>query len=273
LEDVERQLLSQSSTEKQVKKMLTLEEIEAQLIAAKPLPAPQLPQEVSTEQLMFIKTVQDLELRKRELGKQLELKKKVNDGLMTAEEKDQVAKIQLAQLANDPNLQDDFYNRRRVWKSEHEGDSKLTISKLKDSSSGSTNTETEQQKYQNMLSEVKKKAKPKQNQLEIRGALGKVAIYTLTNPKQQIKITAADFRKELLPSEKQQLKYPKYLILKTIESIYLNLIAIDELFIQWQQQQQTSDSVSAEENAEQQLNWNKNYTSQVSSLKVLTSVD
>jgi hypothetical protein len=266
LEEVEKQLSGSSLQESSAaastasatgagKNVMTLEEIEAEFVR----PFKQ-DNEMSAEQQQFLAHVKDLEQRKLALFKLLDQKKALHDGLMRPEDQDYIAKIQLSQLANDPHLVDDFYNRRYQLKLAEGGNSdQMTISQLQGKSSKTGKNESDEEKYKKMMSAVKKRVKPRQDQLEIQGALGKIPLYNVMNPRQQIKITPSNQNlvTNVQSNAKNVISFKH--VLKVIENVYQGLIEIDELFIEWQHRKQESGPAAEESQAQ----FNRKYTEQV----------
>ena len=128
---------------------MTLEEIEAQL---------QKPKQILT--------LEEIERQLTNTSIQLPVETAVEntpspyDGLMLPHEKEFVAKVQLSQLANDSSYLQDYYNRRFLAKRKGLKIPDITTL-LSGVESSSGHSETEQEKFARIISEVKAVAKQK----------------------------------------------------------------------------------------------------------------
>lgn len=180
------------------------------------------------------------------------------DGLMTEEEKAQVTRIQISQLANDPSFLDDYYGQMLTRKRTSKEGAELSVKALAD----------KENQFQAILNEARARNRPKATQLAFQGALGSVAINSLKNPKMIMQInpfTPKDAASSLgLSSRTIQRSSFKH-ILHSIESIYRHLIDIGELYKEWEDMSHTGTekTVLTPDAAEKKAQWNQRYTSNI----------
>ncbi|KAJ3102962.1 hypothetical protein HDU97_000201 [Phlyctochytrium planicorne] len=157
---------------------------------------------------------------------------------MTQYEKETIAKIQIAQLVTDDPLSDDFYYQ--IYTSLQRGDmslqsdgSKLAGLTWQQSLLVSTPTSNKgnsvvlsnqmQQQMQKLIEG--RKQKPKGTSLALEGALGKISLNSVRNPKQLIQIQPAS--KDHHVGEVSKLTGQK--ILRSIETIYSSILTVEHM--------------------------------------------
>ncbi|KAI7898347.1 topoisomerase II-associated protein PAT1 [Cokeromyces recurvatus] len=195
-------------------KPLSLADLEAALTAGNPRSQQQMQQQTSEHgmspfgfgqpdpiQILAMKQQQELkeqlsiarELKRRELQR-----KSQYDGLMTQHDKDLVNRIQLSQLASGDPYADDFYYQVYTSLRQSAG---LPLQPTMMTHNSNTNEngrsngrgrrdENMMQRMQQQLQRIVNEAKrrPKQTQVSLEGALGKITSLTVRNPRQVLQV-------------------------------------------------------------------------------------
>ncbi|KAI8822086.1 topoisomerase II-associated protein PAT1 [Fimicolochytrium jonesii] len=168
-------------------------------------------------------------------------------GTMTQREKELIAKIQISQLVTDNPYRDDFYYI--VYKSltsanQNQEDADATSANAGKSAKGGLNwqqsllmdqtrapgsnaTNKMQQQMQRLIEGRKQKAKG--NSLSLEGALGKIALSSVRNPRQILQVdSAGKENKDANPAPKSAHHTPKQ-VLKQIEKAYSDVLELEVL--------------------------------------------
>ncbi|KAI8381526.1 topoisomerase II-associated protein PAT1-domain-containing protein [Radiomyces spectabilis] len=214
LEDIEAELQRQAASgraprEMEGKKMLSLAEVEAAMLAGSspsrvPMQDPNmLPFGVNGDpmQLMALRQQQQ-ELLQQQLALERELQRKQTppksryDELMTQRDKDFINRVQLSQLAQGDPYSGDFYYqvytslRQRAglptWASTH-----TAYEHSHRGGRGQNKEDNMMQRMQQQLQRIVNDAKrrPKQTQVSLEGALGKITSLTVRNPRQVLQVS------------------------------------------------------------------------------------
>eukprot|EP00158_Paraphelidium_tribonemae_P007786 Partr_v1_DN28359_c1_g1_i3_m78368 putative protein associated with topoisomerase II homolog 1 (yeast) len=238
---------SPASTSKQTSKVMTLAELEAS---------------------MHSTTIEHGDLIESEV-EEVDEDWSEYDALMNDYEKELIAKIQLAQLANDPHYLEDYYFKRFRNKSKNSKkvDIGAMLTGVASSKDDGKDGESQQERFERLLTEVRIASRPKSENVEIAGALGKIAVTNLRNPKKLLDIkrqpsqTAVDVVSSLQQQQPVGNSYsttlfPFKLVLSCIERVIVEIMAIENLYASYEQDKSTR----AQTDPEQQLEWNRRYT-------------
>ncbi|KAI8848958.1 topoisomerase II-associated protein PAT1 [Chytridium lagenaria] len=162
---------------------------------------------------------------------------------MTHYEKETIAKIQIAQLVTDDPLSDDFYYQ--IHSSLQRGDlslqsdgSKLTgltwqqsllVSSTTTPASGKGNSVVLSNQMQQQMQKLieGRKQKPKGTSLSLEGALGKISLNSVRNPKQLIQIQPSAGKDSHSVPEVSRLTGRK--ILRSIETVYSAVLTVEHM--------------------------------------------
>ncbi|KAF9290981.1 hypothetical protein BGZ68_005568 [Mortierella alpina] len=197
LEEIEAQLLRTAGAQAQVpmqqeRKMMSLEEVEAALMninGGRPIYSEAMIAEQQAKQAR-------IEQRREErLAKQAEIAK--HNGLMTQSDKDFINRIQISQLVTDDPYADDFYcqvytalRNRHLQQMGIPGNMADNESGQNDNRRRGGNGRTEQrmqQQVQRIVSDAKRN--PKRTNVTVEGALGKIAVNSVLNPRQLLQVS------------------------------------------------------------------------------------
>jgi len=202
------------------KKMLTMAEVEAAMLAKggtqnAPFPQQQQPQQpqfgygnVDPAQLMAIRQQQELlehmstekELKRREQMRQ-QAEKSRYDKLMTGRDKEFINRIQLQQLASGDPFADDFYyqvysaiRQRAGLPPPGVNKDPLLENKTREGDRNKRSNRREENAMHKMQQQVQRivndaKRRPKQTQLSLEGALGKITTHSVRNPRQLLQVS------------------------------------------------------------------------------------
>lgn len=176
------------------------------------------------------------------------------NNLMSQHEKELIAKIQISQLVTDDPYMDDFYYQIYTTlnnpTSGGGGGTILPMTKnpgndnevgsgnkkqlnwqqsllMKSNVKSVGNVSEKMQLQMQRLIDSRKHSKPKGTSLYLEGALGKISLNSVKNPKQSIQIVAHHHKEHTLPSF-TRLSHKK--ILRSIESIYNSVLNLEQLF-------------------------------------------
>ncbi|KAJ3203610.1 Protein PAT1 1 [Entophlyctis luteolus] len=143
---------------------------------------------------------------------------------MTQYEKETIAKIQIAQLVSDSPLRDDFYYQ--VY-TQYKTGSDLAVSgaNWQQSMLQGKDSSAEMQSQIKKLIESKK-MKQKGTTLALEGALGKISLTSVRNPRQLIQIDRSAERPHAVPTFS---RLTRRKILKSIEKVYTCILNLDNL--------------------------------------------
>ncbi|TPX59632.1 hypothetical protein PhCBS80983_g02331 [Powellomyces hirtus] len=163
-------------------------------------------------------------------------------GTMNQYEKELIAKIQISQLVTDNPYRDDFYyivytslTAANDASSDEPGKAakpglNWQQSLLLDQTRGNGPNVTSRMQQQMQRLIEGRKAKPKGNSLSLEGALGKISLSSVRNPRQLLQVNGPGSKdgKENLPTPHNPLLTPKQL-LKRIESVYSEVLELEIL--------------------------------------------
>ncbi|CAB4420250.1 unnamed protein product [Rhizophagus irregularis] len=266
LEEIEAQLHRQAGLPE--KKMLSLAEVEAAIMGINGRPQ-QLPihpttEAVYREQETIAYLEQEAALREHEVllyhreRKRREKQRKLAEmsrfnGLMTQSDKDWINKIQISQLVTDDPYADDFYfqvysairNRQTQPHmsafSPHGGAGFMGHERRHRSRGSESGLLKMQQQVLRIVNDARRK--PKLTQLSLEGALGKIALNSVRNPRQLLQVSSKhnDTHHHVGPSggnQQQHQKIPSISshgiidhrkVLRSIENVYTAVLALEEL--------------------------------------------
>ncbi|KAI8877390.1 hypothetical protein K501DRAFT_42489 [Backusella circina FSU 941] len=188
----------------------------------------------------------------REMKRRQNLRKSQYDGLMTQHDKDVVNRIQLSQLASGDPYMDDFYYqvysslRRRAglptWQSTHNnnGNSGSNANGSGENGRGRGRREENmmqrmQQQLQRIVNEAKRR--PKQTQVSLEGALGKITSLTVRNPRQVLQVSSQQTSEKstdqhhppIVSGESKTKVDNKRNVLKIIEDMYTIILELEQM--------------------------------------------
>ncbi|KAI7880086.1 hypothetical protein K492DRAFT_178108 [Lichtheimia hyalospora FSU 10163] len=221
----------------------------------------------NAESLRLLSATQEEQLAKHQKEEQLKAR---YDGLMTQHEKDFISRIQLTQLASSDPFSDDFYYqvysslRQRVgiptWSAAHEPVGRNVRGRKEESG---------MQRFHQQLQRVVNNAKknPRQTQVSLEGALGKITSLTVRNPRQVLEVTdkkSNNAAQEGSVSNQKSMPNMSSMndrkrTLKIVENLYLIVLDLEQL-----RRQGTSKTSNNQENDAQE--WNNQYASKTKKL-------
>ncbi|KAJ3280972.1 hypothetical protein HK104_000294 [Borealophlyctis nickersoniae] len=167
-------------------------------------------------------------------------------GLMTQREKELIAKIQIAQLVTDDPYADDFYyqiytalvsvssqsSNQPGGADGSSGSKSLNWQQnmLMSQGRGNSMNVTNQMQMQMQRLIDQRKQRPKGTSLALEGALGKISINSVRNPKRLIQVTGAGSNKENNDHNLPQFSLLSHRkVLKTIENVYLDVLDLEQM--------------------------------------------
>ncbi|GBB93839.1 hypothetical protein RclHR1_02240011 [Rhizophagus clarus] len=264
LEEIEAQLIKQAGLPE--KKMLSLAEVEAAIMGINGRPQ-QLPIHATSEAAYrdqeTIAYLEQEALREQEAlmyreRKRREKQRKLADmsrynGLMTQSDKDWINKIQISQLVTDDPYADDFYfqvysairNRQTQPHmsafSPHGGAGFMGHERRHRSRGSESGLLKMQQQVLRIVNDARRK--PKLTQLSLEGALGKIALNSVRNPRQLLQVSSKhnETHHHTGPgsgNHQQHQKIPSISshgiidhrkVLRSIENVYTAVLALEEL--------------------------------------------
>jgi len=172
-------------------------------------------------------------------------------GLMTRKEKELIARIQISQLITDDPYSDDFYYQMFTEKknNDKQGESKLNWQQtylMKQGKGGNLSSQMQQQ-VQHLIDG--RKQKPKNNQFSLEGALGKIALNSVRNPKQLLQVNKdKDASKKTLSNTsqpQQTTRLSHYRTLASIENVYTYILKLE--------QKERQKNLNREQNSDNEL--------------------
>ncbi|KAF9327249.1 hypothetical protein BGZ91_001551, partial [Linnemannia elongata] len=255
LEEIEAQLSRTAGAQphmhmQQERKMMSLEEVEAALMninGGRPIYSEAMIAEQQAKQAR-------LEQRRAERqAKQAEIAK--HNGLMTQSDKDFINRIQISQLVTDDPYADDFYcqvytalRNRHLQQMGIPGNMMDPEGNQGDSRRRGGNGRTEQrmqQQVQRIVSDAKRN--PKRTNVTVEGALGKIAVNSVLNPRQLLQVSKRGSYTESTKS---------HTVLGWIENVYTYVLALE----QKRRQQPPPPRMGEEEIAGEAIRrWNEEY--------------
>ncbi|KAG0265452.1 hypothetical protein BG011_004672 [Mortierella polycephala] len=267
LEEIEAQLLRTAGTQHQApmqqeRKMMSLEEVEAALMninGGRPVYSEAMIAEQQAKQA-------SLEQRRAERqAKQAETAK--HNGLMTQSDKDFINRIQISQLVTDDPYADDFYCQVYTALRNRHLQQMGVPSNIVESESGQNtrrgNGRTEQrmqQQVQRIVSDAKRN--PKRTNVTVEGALGKIAVNSVLNPRQLLQVSKRGSHNESSggnspkPPSPGPVSTKSHTVLGWIENVYTYVLALE----QKRRQQPPPPRMGEEEIAGEAIRrWNEEY--------------
>ncbi|KAG0197863.1 hypothetical protein BGX28_008639 [Mortierella sp. GBA30] len=271
LEEIEAQLLRTAGAQAQVptqqeRKMMSLEEVEAALLninGGRPVYSEAMIAEQRAKQAR-------IEQRRAErAAKQVEIAK--HNGLMTQSDKDFINRIQISQLVTDDPYADDFYcqvytalRNRHLQQMGIPGNMMEAESGQNDNRRRGGNGRTEQrmqQQVQRIVSDAKRN--PKRTNVTVEGALGKIAVNSVLNPRQLLQVSKRGSSSNESagghspkPPSPGPVSTKSHTVLGWIENVYTYVLALE----QKRRQQPPPPRVGEEEIAGEAIRrWNEEY--------------
>ncbi|TPX71485.1 hypothetical protein SpCBS45565_g01161 [Spizellomyces sp. 'palustris'] len=160
-------------------------------------------------------------------------------GIMNQYEKELIAKIQISQLVTDDPYRDDFYykvytsltaaNQQSSDDSSKAGLNWQQSLLMDQTRGGGANVTNRMQQQMQRLIEGRKQ-KPKGTSLSLEGALGKISLSSVRNPRQLLQVSGPNSTKEAkdLPAP-QSARLSSKQILKRIEAVYSDVLELEVL--------------------------------------------
>jgi DNA topoisomerase 2-associated protein PAT1 len=164
---------------------------------------------------------------------------------MTQYEKESIAKIQISQLVTDTPFKEDFYYQvynalRNPMGGPPSGppptgngssgnlnwQQSLLVHQQQGGGSAAKSAANLQQQMQKLIEG--RKSKPKGTSLSLEGALGKISLNSVKNPRQLIQISQGGHSKDT-HSVPQHSRLTRLKVLKSIENVYSALLKLDDL--------------------------------------------
>ncbi|KAG2181362.1 hypothetical protein INT43_008945 [Umbelopsis isabellina] len=219
---------------------------------------------VDPAQMMALRQQQELmeqmsvekELKRREQLRQMAEKSRY-DKLMTTRDKDFINRIQLQQLASGDPFADDFYYQvfsaiRQRAGLPPPGANKDPMMEVKNKDAGDRNKRGNrreenavhkmQQQLQRIVNDAKRR--PKQSQLSLEGALGKITSHTVRNPRQLLQVSdrkastqSAQDSPELSSGDNapkvstppRKIVNDRKKVLRLVEDLYMSVLNLEQL--------------------------------------------
>ncbi|KAG0042140.1 hypothetical protein BGZ83_000843 [Gryganskiella cystojenkinii] len=251
----------------QERKMMSLEEVEAALMninGGRPIYSEAMIAEQQAKQAR-------LEQRRAErVAKQAEIAK--HNGLMTQSDKDFINRIQISQLVTDDPYADDFYCQvYTALRNRHLQQMGIPNAGLDGDANGQNegnrrrgpNGRSEQriqQQVQRIVSDAKRN--PKRTNVTVEGALGKIAVNSVLNPRQLLQVSkrganeASGGSSPKISSSPGPVGTKSHTVLGWIENVYTYVLALE----QKRRQQPPPPRMGEEEAAGEAIRrWNEEY--------------
>ncbi|KAG0288331.1 hypothetical protein BGZ98_004298, partial [Dissophora globulifera] len=270
LEEIEAQLLRTAGTQPQMsmqqeRKVMSLEEVEAALMninGGRPIYSEAMIAEQEEKRARLEKR------RSERLARQAETSK--HNGLMTQSDKDFINRIQISQLVTDDPYADDFYCQvYTALRNRHLQQMGIPGNSM-DSGSGSNdgrrrgNVRTEQrmqQQVQRIVSDAKRN--PKRTNVTVEGALGKIAVNSVLNPRQLLQVSKRGSINDVSAGNSPKPPSPgpvstkSHTVLGWIENVYTYVLALEQM----RRQQPPPPRMGEEELAREAIQqWNEEYS-------------
>ncbi|KAF9417901.1 hypothetical protein BGZ94_009821 [Podila epigama] len=275
LEEVEAQLLraargqpqrvnmQQQPLQGQDRKMMSLEEVEAALMninGGRPIYSEAMLAEQQAKLALLEKRRAAREAKQAEIAKY--------NGLMTQGDKDFINRIQISQLVTDDPYADDFYCQvYTAIRNRHL--QQMGIPGMMEPESGdgnrrrAGNLRTEQrmqQQVQRIVSDAKRN--PKRTNVTVEGALGKIAVNSVLNPRQLLQVSKRGSHTDTSGGSSPKAPSPgpvstkSHTVLSWIENVYTYVLALE----QKRRQQPPPPRMGEEEIAGEAIRrWNEEY--------------
>ncbi|KAI7818802.1 topoisomerase II-associated protein PAT1-domain-containing protein [Gamsiella multidivaricata] len=241
LEEIEAQLLRTAGTQPQLqmhqeRKMMSLEEVEAALMninGGRPIYSEAMIAEQEAKRARVEKR------RAERLAKQAETAK--HNGLMTQSDKDFINRIQISQLVTDDPYADDFYcqvytalRNRHLQQMGIPGNVMNSGSAPSDNRHrGNDRTEHRMQlQVQRIVSDAKRN--PKRTNVTVEGALGKIAVNSVLNPRQLLQVSKRGSTNDVSagnspkPPSPGSVSTKSHTVLGWIENVYTYVLALEQ---------------------------------------------
>ncbi|CAO3669910.1 unnamed protein product [Rhizopus stolonifer] len=233
LEDLEADMQRQARYREPTSgNVMSLAELEATL--ANNRPPPQMPpfgySQPDPMQILAMK--QQQELKEQELSIARELKRRENfrksqyDGLMTQHDKDFVNRIQLSQLASGDPYADDFYYQVYTSLRQRAGLPTNQANNERRGRRDDSMMQRMQQQLQRIVNDAKRR--PKQTQVSLEGALGKITSLTVRNPRQVLQVANAHAVHVEASDESEVATMDSRQVLKLTEDMYTIVLEIEQ---------------------------------------------
>ncbi|KAF9366212.1 hypothetical protein BGX34_005138 [Mortierella sp. NVP85] len=233
LAEIEAQLMRTAGTQR---KMMSLEEVEASLMSING-GRPILSEAMIAEQEAKRAHLEQRRAERQE--KQAELAK--YNGLMTQSDKDFINKLQIAQLVTDDPLADDFYCQvytaiRNKHMQQMGIPGNMTDSGPNDNRRNKGNVRTEQrmqQQVQRIVNDAKRN--PKRTNVTVEGALGKIAVNSVLNPRQLLQVSKRGSTNDVSdgnspkPSSPGPVSTKSHTVLRWIENVYTYVLSLEQM--------------------------------------------
>lgn len=282
-------------------KTLSLAELEASL--ARPQQQPQQPQQPQEhgippfaygqpDPMQILAMKQQQEMKEQQLSIAREMKrrefyrKSQYDGLMTQHDKDVVNRIQLSQLASGDPYADDFYYqvysslRQRaglpLQSAAHNGGNNTTEGGRGRGRREENMMQRMQQQLQRIVNDAKRR--PKQTQVSLEGALGKITSLTVRNPRQVLQVPSSTNAASSEPNTPtaDHVQTPnhaksataaddKRLVLKITEDMYTLVLEIEQMHRQGPPQSRNNNEDEGDEKVRAEA-FNEKYGAKVEKL-------
>ncbi|KAF9371911.1 hypothetical protein BGX21_004961, partial [Mortierella sp. AD011] len=270
-DEIEAQLKRTAGTQPQLamqqeRKMMSLEEVEAALMninGGRPVYSEAMIAEQKAKQAR-------LEQRRAERqAKQAELAK--HNGLMTQSDKDFINRIQISQLVTDDPYADDFYCQVYTALRNRHLQQMGIPGNMMDSGTGQNdsrrrgNVRTEQrmqQQVQKIVSDARRN--PKRTNVTVEGALGKIAVNSVLNPRQLLQVSKRGSTNDApaggnspKPPSPGPVSTKSHTVLGWIENVYTYVLALEQM----RRQQPPPPRIGEEELAREAIQqWNEEYS-------------
>ncbi|KAG0270011.1 hypothetical protein DFQ27_000975 [Actinomortierella ambigua] len=248
--------------QQQERKMMSLEEVEAALMGISTARPVMTEAQIAEQQAQMAKVAQrraDREAKQTESAKY--------NGLMTQSDKDFINRIQISQLVTDDPYADDFYCQvYTAIRNRHLQQMGLPgTSSGGDTNGGRRNGRAEQriqQQVQRIVSDAKRN--PKRTNVTVQGALGKIALNSVLNPRQLLQVSRRTTTESSGSSAGSSPKPPSpgpistksHTVLSWIENIYTVVLALE----QKRRQQPPPPRPGEEQHAAEAIReWNEEY--------------
>ncbi|KAG0230674.1 hypothetical protein BGW42_000792 [Actinomortierella wolfii] len=266
LAEIEEQLrrtagIQSQMPQQQERKMMSLEEVEAALMGISNARPVLTEAQIAEQQARMAKIAQR---RAEREAKQAENAK--YNGLMTQSDKDFINRIQISQLVTDDPYADDFYCQvYTAIRNRHLQQLGLPSMIPNEANGGRRNGRADQrmqQQVQRIVNDAKRN--PKRTNVTVQGALGKIALNSVLNPRQLLQVSRRPTNESSGSSAGSSPKPPSpgpistksHTVLSWIENIYTHVLALEQ-----KRRQQPPPPRPGEEQlaAEAIREWNEEY--------------
>ncbi|KAF9949890.1 hypothetical protein BGZ65_006998, partial [Modicella reniformis] len=274
LAEIEAQLMRTAGTQPPQRRMMSVEEVEATLMninGGRPIISEAMLAEQEAKNGRLEERRAERQARQAELAKY--------NGLMTQSDKDFINRIQISQLVTDDPYADDFYCQvytaiRNRHQQQMGMPGTMVDSGATDRRRGTGRTEQRmQQQVQRIVSDAKRNPKRTNgidkdllllhsSELTVEGALGKIAVNSVLNPRQLLQVSKRGSTNDVSagdspkPSSPGPVSTKSHTVLRWIEGVYTYVLALEQKRRQLPQPPRMGEEELGREKIQE---WNEEY--------------